>query len=291
MLSILIPSFNYNVLPLVTEIHRQVTEANIEFEIICFDDHSTTLFLENEKINNLHNTKYEILEKNIGRTSIRNLLAKKAKFSYFLFLDADVVPVEDNFIEKYLVHIKANNKIVFGGCFYRNTPPQNSQIFRYIYGKKREEKPAEGRNKNPHQYVFSGNVLIQKQLFLETNYKPEGNYYGMDVYFSYLLYSKKIPIVHIDNPIYHLGLENNIVFFEKSLEAVKTKKRLLLNLEKVENISPLLKHYKILKKYHLQSIVIIGFKIIKPILKRLVLNNNPNLFCFDIYRLGYICEI
>ena len=40
MLSILIPTYNYDVFPLVENIHRQCKEATIDFEILINDDAS-----------------------------------------------------------------------------------------------------------------------------------------------------------------------------------------------------------------------------------------------------------
>ena len=40
MLSVLIPTYNYNAFFLVDKIHQQLILAQIAFEIICFDDGS-----------------------------------------------------------------------------------------------------------------------------------------------------------------------------------------------------------------------------------------------------------
>jgi hypothetical protein len=41
MLSILIPIYNFNAVPLVKELQKQCMECDLEFEIICIDDCST----------------------------------------------------------------------------------------------------------------------------------------------------------------------------------------------------------------------------------------------------------
>ena len=51
MLSILIPTYNYNVFPLVLDLHKQCLECKIDFEILCQDDHSNQFSNENQKIN------------------------------------------------------------------------------------------------------------------------------------------------------------------------------------------------------------------------------------------------
>ena len=78
MLSILIPTFNYDITALVVEVHKQSKSCNIVFEILVFDDASTDLEVRknNASINTLENTSYTILKSNIGRSAIRNKLAK-----------------------------------------------------------------------------------------------------------------------------------------------------------------------------------------------------------------------
>jgi glycosyltransferase involved in cell wall biosynthesis len=291
MLSILIPTYNYNVVPLVLELHKQCLECEIDFEILCQDDGSKQFQVENQKINSLENCHFEVLETNIGRSAIRNLLAKKAKFENLLFLDADTIPVYSNFINKYTESINLEYQVVLGGLRYENNKPDDKFTFRLKYGKKREEKKHSERNINPYQFVFSGNILIKKKKFLATNYAGNNSFYGMDVFFAYQLFIKKIEILHIENPIYHLGLESNIVFFEKSLKAVESRKQFLIDCDQIEKLSPLIKSYKKIKKYKLLPIVRLIFKLTKPILKNLILNKNPNLHYFDLYRLGYLCSL
>ena len=43
MLSVLIPTYNYNAVSLVKELHKQLLDSNIVFEIICIDDGSKSL--------------------------------------------------------------------------------------------------------------------------------------------------------------------------------------------------------------------------------------------------------
>jgi len=111
-LSILIPSYNYSIFDLVKTLHRQVERTLIKYEILCFDDASTILIPENEKINTLSNCSYIVLKQNIGRSSIRNLLASTAHCENLLFLDADTIPIHENFVENYITLIDQQEKVV-----------------------------------------------------------------------------------------------------------------------------------------------------------------------------------
>lgn len=291
MLSILIPTYNYNVYPLVLELHKQCSECEIEFEIICQDDASIDYLVENLRVNNLSNCQYFRNYENLGRTSTRNKLAEKARFKWLLFLDADVIPMHSNFINNYISYTNSKHEVILGGYCYQDTKPKSEVRFRYKYGKKREEKTALERNSNPYKHIFSGNLLIQKGTFLATNYPHKDAHYGMDIYFAYQLFANEIKTLHIENPIYHLGLETNEIFFKKSLKAVESRKQFLVECDQIEKISPLIKKYKTIEQFRLLPIANFCFKISEPILKKLILNKNPSLLCFDVYRLGYLCSV
>lgn len=292
MLSILIPTYNYSVFQLVQNIHRQCMACSISFEIICLDDNSLNNFrLENEKIKELSNCFYFKNETNLGRTRTRQILAEKAKFEWVLFLDADVIPETEHFIKNYIRFLNETNAVIFGGYKYEKNQPELSKILRYTYGKEREEKSAEFRSKKPYQFVFSGNMMIEKKLFLELNYDEKEKFYGMDIFFAYQLFSKKIPVLHLENAIFHFGLESNEVFFEKSLQSVVSRKQFLADKLEIEELNPLLAYYKKIKSYQLLPLVKWIFKYSEKHLKKNILSQNPSLFYFDLYRLGYICSI
>lgn len=293
MLSILIPTYNYNAFSLVQELLGQATEAGIIFEIIVLDDGSTDVLslTENSKINEFEYCRFEKNAANFGRTKTRNILAESSQYEWCLFLDADVIPVETNFIRSYIPYLNDKYDVIIGGYQYGNTLPEYSKILRYKYGKCREEKPADIRNQDPYSSIFSGNILIKKDIFITYNYSLTGNFYGLDIYFSYQLFIHKIAVKHIDNGIYHLGLENNTLFFEKSLTSLDSRIRLLADKPQIEKVNSLLKYYNFLKKAKLNYLFDLFFKITEPLLKRLILSKNPNLVCFDLYRLGYICSI
>jgi len=290
MLSILIPAYNYDVTLLVQVLHTQCLQAGIEFEIIVADDSpGNPLSLVNRKITTQTHCRFIQNETNLGRTATRKKLAEAAVYDTLLFLDADVIPADGAFISRYLPYINNENTVVMGGYAYK--PEAGQPVLRLKYGMAREEKAAEDRNNNPYASVFSGNFLTSKHVFLQNNYPENRNFYGMDNYFSYSLYKNEVTVVHIDNPIYHLGLEEDGVFFEKCLESVRIRKELLANKEGIENINPLLRYYKKLGKYRVRGLVAIVFRLCEPILKKRILNKNPNLFCLDLYRLGYLCTL
>ncbi len=292
MLSILIPAYNYDITSLVNELLDQCKECNIEFEIIVADDNpGSFLSLSNKIINTYSFCTFIQNQQNLGRTLTRHKLANAARYSTLLYLDADVIPKHKNFIRSYLNYIGTDCQVVVGGYAYQLQQYKKGKNLRYQYGLQREEKPAAFRNKNPYGSIFSGNFMIDKEVFLSNNYAGNQNFYGMDIYFGYKLFLNNVKVLHIDNPTYHLGLETDTVFFSKCLESVQSRKLLLENAPGSEQINSLLRYHNVIKKYHLRGLVALSFKVGKPLLRSMIFKKNPNLFCLDLYRLGYFCSL
>ena len=170
MLSILIPTYNHSIVALVKGVHQQATKAKIPFEILVLDDCSTDLkiSIDNERINQLEFCGLQKNEKNLGRTASRNFLATKASYELLLFLDADVLPKYDDFIDRFELHKMKNSKIIFGGVCYKSEKPSKDLILRWKYGHKRETKSVKERNKNSYTIV-SSSLLIDKKVFFKNN--------------------------------------------------------------------------------------------------------------------------
>ena len=290
MLSILIPTYNYNITPLVSDLHKQCSALQVDFEICVLDDASTQYIKENKSIEQFSYTIHTVLEKNIGRTAARQQLANQANYDWLLFLDADVSIIHNNFIATYIQYIK-NKKIdsIYGGISYAEKSPSAATTLRWYYGKKREALPAEKRRKFPYN-IISQNLLIKKEVFLNVNVHLE-NVYGLDIVFSNELKKQNASILHIDNTIRHDGLENNEDFLRKSLKAVETtvifeKKGIL-----TDNCRSLQRMYSILRKTGvLKPIVFLTRLFLNPIEKKII-GNTPSIFLFDLYRLNYYVRL
>ena len=292
MLSILIPTYNYNVLSLASAIHTQIVKAGIPFEIICLDDASNVLFAENEKINELDGAIYDRLEKNIGRSKIRNLLAKKAQYDWLLFLDADVFPKADNFISTYLPYLNDEKKIVNGGLLYQEKMPEQGKLLRWVYGKSREALPYKIREKKPYLSFLTLNFLIHKSIFESVSFNEDvPNLRHEDTLFSYNLMQKKIKIIHIDNPIYHLGIDAFDEMMKKENESLYVLKYIIDS----KLISPdylrISKLFFRLRSLKLLRVTASSHKLMREQLLGNLQGKSPSLFLFDVYRIGYLCSL
>lgn len=292
MLSILIPTYNYNIVALVSEIHQQISTTNTPFEIICLDDASTLFVAENQTITQFSNTNYEILSNNVGRSKIRNLLAQKAKYDWLLYLDADVIPKDADFIKRYLPFLNDEIKIVNGGLEYQTEKPEKDKLLRWYYGKEREALSAEKREKSSYISFLTLNFLIHKSLFKEINFNEDiPNMRHEDTLFSYHLMQLQIPIKHINNPIYHLGLDTFEHAMRKEHESLFALKNLLEQHLIEWNYIKISRVFRLLQQLCLVQVVAFFHDKTRVFFLKNLASHQPSLFIFDIYRLGYLCKL
>lgn len=291
MLSVLIPVYNYDVRKLVTRLHKQLALAAIRFEIICIDDFSDPEMSQiNAEIVKLPHTTYEISNHNSGRVATRQTLAAWANYDWLLFLDADVMPVSEEFINTYLKFIPSEYDAIYGGFAYKPEKPESNLMLRWTYGRSKEEISAFVRNKTPYKIVISANFLIRKKIFLQLNSKIEHKGYGYDNYFGSLLKTNQHKVYHINNEVYHLGLEPNAIYLHKVEEAIDTLLKLNQEGKLKQTENSLLNTFKRLKSYKLNHFAASTFRRSKKQLTANLLSDRPNISLLQSYKLGYICQ-
>ena len=284
MISILIPTYNYTVTKLVKTLYNQAIKQKIPFEILVLDDGSSNknIQAENKEINNLEQCHYFESTVNKGRSVSRSYLAKKATYNWLLFLDADVMPKDERFIENYIQHIQTGKPgIVSGGIVYDKSKPSKEKMLRWEYGRKREEKSAILRSKTPY-FIVTGNLLIKKEIFHKINTVTD-NLYGEDLVLSQHIKDKKLSVSNIENPVVHLGLESSNVFLEKSLQAVENIFVFEKNKELKQDFTKLQQTYVTYKP--VMPVLAFFTKATKTFIIKNLLSQKPSLFLFDIYKL------
>lgn len=292
MLSVLIPVFNYNISELVNDLHEQLVTSNIQFEILCLDDCSTEPFFENSLINELPDSRYTILDENIGRSAIRNLLAENAAFETLLFLDADTKVIKSDFIEVYLNALTPETKILYGGIKYQKEAPSKVELLRWVYGREREALDLSERTKAPHLRFLTLNFIIKKSLFGQLKFNENiPNMRHEDTLFALDAKRLGISVTHLDNPILHLGLESSEVFLKKSLEACESLKQFVENGLIDYKETSLSKTAAMLETYNLSFAIKMFYKLFQKSMRANLLSKHPSLLVFDIYRLGYYLQI
>lgn len=292
MLSILIPTYRYDVSRLVSELRAQCMASGIVFEILVVDDASPDFTSENHRINSWANCSYEVLAHNIGRSRIRNLLASKAQYNWLLFLDSDTYPVSDTFISTYVNAIAGTQHALNGGILYTPEPPPKQRLLRWVYGRQREALTAATRSKNPYLAFLSLNFAMPKTLFESVRFDESlPNLRHEDTVFSFDLKMRGVSVRHIENPVFHDGLDTFDVMLRKEHEALYALKNLIDSNRISKEYVGMGKVYCRLKRSGLSRAVAFGFKAIRPMLLKNIASARPSLFLYDLYRIGYMCTL
>ncbi len=295
MISVLVPVYQYNVVDLVESLSHQLEANGVVYEILVYDDCSLPDCKAcNDPLKHLKNVIYVELNQNIGRSKIRNLLAEKANYENLLFLDCDIALPDNNFIDRYL-NFSAKSYVTVGGICYRSEKPADSaKVLRWKYGHRREALTAAERNKRPYGAFKTANFFVTKTVFSRVKFSEEITGYGHeDTLFGYQLEQAAIPILHIDNPVYHDGLEDANVFISKSEQAVKNLYFLFMSgaLANTWKQNPLLRFFVIFKVLQLRYLSAVLYPVFGPFLRKLMQGRYPLVFLFNTYKLLYISYI
>ena len=294
MLSVLIPVYNCDCFAFASELQQQATASKIDFEIIVMDDCSTHQYSGNKKIADLPHCKFIELSQNTGRSKIRNKLAETAKYNHLLFLDCDARVASGQFINSYLPFCNESNIVVCGGRIYEKTAPENQKFFfHWKYGSVREAISANSRKLLKTAFM-SNNFLVSRDVYEKIQFDETITQYGHeDTLFGIELEQKNIPIIHIDNALYHTGLETADVYIAKNRKSMEN----LVVIAKKTDAALLSKHVKVarialkIKQIRLIKLFSFGFDILHKIIEYNLKSKRPSLFLFDVYKLCYFCKI
>ena len=288
-ISILIPVFNWDCSLLLTDLHRQGCRLGVPFEILVADDCSTARFRNVETAAGLEHCRYIGLEENVGRAAIRNMLAMESQYDELLFLDCDGRVRSECFLADYMAAADLA-QVVCGGVIHPDSMPAPGVELRYRYERKADEKrSAAYRSLNPYARFTPFSFMISRELFLEIKFDESFREYGYeDVLFGLELERRQATVLHIDNPMEHLGLESNEVYLKKTGQAVRNASD---HMDTIGSGSELLKHFSRLEKCGMLWVPRLVWRLFHEPMKRNLLGNKPSLKVFSLYKLCYLCSI
>lgn len=293
MLSILIPIYNHKVVKLVGQLRDQCIKEKISFEIICLDDKSTdNLKKINREIDGWMGINYVELSENIGRSKIRNQLARLARFPHSIFIDSDSAIISKSYIKKYINAIhKTPHDITYGGTAYAKKLPQNAdKRLHWKYGKIKESPASKKRKRRPGELFHSNNFLTPTDLIKSIPFDQEIEGYGYeDLELASRILSAGVTIHHIDNPVMHKGLKTSSRFLSDTFHALENLAVMYLD-NKIKH-SRLIDTYHILNRLGLTNLVLkILSRYEDQFMQKLTLDN-PSLIFLDLLKLYYFGKV
>ena len=289
-LSILIPVYNWDCSKLIKDLHFQGLVLGIPYEIIVADDCSTDKDLQAKSrlaCETHENCRYFALLHNIGRSAIRNYLADQSKYDKLLFLDCDAEVKDKEFLKKYM-DASRQASVICGGLTHPDEIPQKGMELRYLYEKNAAFERSVGfRSQNPYLRFTSFSFLIERDAFMKIRFDESYVRYGYeDVQFGHELEENGVSILHIDNPLAHIGLDDSVSYLNKTRQAVQNA---FDHKDEIEDSSKLLTHYNQVIRWKMRWFFRLVWTFSQKRMEKNLLGPKPGLKVFSLYKLCYIC--
>ena len=208
VLSVLIPYYHDDPKDLLSALI-----GNKNIEVLLYDDGTniTEINANLRKIAEGAQTSISLFfaTENKGRSTARNILTHHAKAKWVLFLDADMLPQSDSFIDDYLREIEeSKGDIIFGGFTVASKKQSDDTELHRIFSQTSDCLSAVKRTKNGPQYVCSSNLCVRKNILTTHAFDTSFTGWGWEDSEWAARVAKHYTIIHADIPALHLGLEN-----------------------------------------------------------------------------------
>lgn len=297
MFSILIPTRNYDCTSLVAALHRQAEEiqaqqdCNRPYEIIVGDDGSTDagILAQNRIINTWPNCRFYEHPVNIGRAAIRNRLAEEARYTYIIYIDCDARVENDCYLQRYM-ETALLCPVVCGGLVTTPVLPSANHSLRFRYEHRADRsRSAAHRSRHPYANFSTFNFMIRRNVLLDIRFDERCTQYGYeDALLGVCLQQRGIPVMHIDNPLVHTGIDTNAEFLDKSETALGTLLHLDESIQKEATVSQVARS---LRRWHLLPVFRLFHRLFRDMERTNLLGTHPSLTIFSLYKLGYYCSL
>lgn len=274
MLSIVIPVYNYNILPLVEQLHREASSLNLPFELLICDDASTQVFHQ-QQIEQLPHTRWLTNSVNRHVAYTRNRLLNEVQYPWVLLLDADVLPLSSTFIQDYLMRIDQGH-FFQGGFTYVVPDDLANQSLRFTYGQRIEQ----------YKHLHSCCNLFFNQRELQLQFDEAITEYGYeDTLFFLDLAKRNIEVIRLNNKVVHHSTESNKTYLERSKQACWGLATLIRQGKIHTHDVQLSGLYHQLEKYHFAFVLSILDAVVGASIRRNLLGKKPSMTAFKWFKL------
>jgi glycosyltransferase involved in cell wall biosynthesis len=219
-LSVVTPFHRYDPSPLLERM--RAAPAGIEF--ILIDDGSASAGLIAKVIAAAENVgapvRLIIWGKNRGRGAARNRLIAEARGDYVLFLDADVIPDSPRFLAIWLGILSTQRpRVAFGGLSVRQARADSDTALHRDLFARSDCATARVRALKPAQATASANLAVRRDFLAAHPFDLRFTGWGFEDTDWALSVARYAPILHVDNPVTHAGLDDVKTLMRKSAEA------------------------------------------------------------------------
>ena len=207
-LSILIPFKGDDPVRLLAALSAQTSKA----EIVLLDDGSNDPGLSTRVQAQIADhplpARLVQLQTNVGRAKGRNLLTRHARADTFLFLDSDMLPDSEGFVQAWLDLVTHQNPpVAFGGFSLAQVHPRPDQALHQTMAGQSDCLSAEERQTAPEKNLFTSNLLVRRDVFAAEAFDEAFTGWGWEDVEWGMRVARRWQILHVDNPATHLGLD------------------------------------------------------------------------------------
>ncbi|RKQ95493.1 glycosyltransferase family 2 protein [Maricaulis maris] len=238
-ISILVPFYRDDASALITALAPLARDPH-DFEIVLFDDGEPDPEL-NQAICALidgFELPMRLLTsvRNRGRAAGRNLLAGQARAPWLLYLDADMTPGDDAFLDRYHTAIATDvADAVFGG--YETDEPDNpAHRLHAALSRTSDQHGAASRNAIGATAFCSSNLLVRAEVMRDCPYDEDFTGWGWEDVDWAVSASARFRLTHIDNPARHGGLQEATELLDKFRAGAINFKRLIARHPELANL-------------------------------------------------------
>ena len=211
-LSVLIPFLRDDPCDLLQRLDAEAGSLGGEVEVVLLDDGSADAGLTARIAAQADGMALPVrlisLPVNEGRSRGRNRLASAARGGGLLFLDSDMRPDRPDFVQTWAALVsRADPAVAFGGfsLLQASTEPRFS-VHRALAARS-ECVPCEERARTPEKYVYTSNLLVRRDVFEAEAFDAAFTGWGWEDVEWGMRVSRRFPVIHIDNPATHMGLD------------------------------------------------------------------------------------
>ncbi len=291
-LSVLIPYLNDDPCTLLHALGREAEALGGTVEVVLLDDGSGDDALADRVIAAIHDSAIPArsvrLFANEGRARGRNRLAANARAGHLLFLDSDMLPDAPDFLVQWIDLVdRCDPAVAFGGFSLKQAPLVREHALHRQMAMRSDCAGAEQRRLKPEKYVFTSNLMIRRAVFEAEPFDEGFKGWGWEDVEWGVRVSRRHPIVHVDNPATHLGLDPPMVIAAKYEQSAANFARILRAHPDIVRGYPSYKVARALKLAPLRWAW-------RPLLKALALTEQAPLpmraFCMRLYRAAVCAE-
>jgi len=211
-ISVLMPFLRDDPTALLSLLDREAAPLAGSVEIVVLDDGTVDAALTGRLRAQIDGLALPVrlitLSTNEGRSKGRNRLAQAARGDFLLFLDSDMRPDDDRFLQTWATLARTDRPaVVFGGFSLLQAPTDVRFAVHRAMATRSECLDAAARSFAPEKYVYTSNLLVRRDVFDQEAFDPAFTGWGWEDVEWAMRVSRRHPIRHIDNPATHMGLD------------------------------------------------------------------------------------